>query len=139
MKTQTWCCSLAGLLLLCGCASDESSILGTVNLDGKPVAEGDIRFIPIEANRGSDAGAVIRDGKYKVVVKELATGKYRVSIRGYKHGGRMEPDPLGGPPMKGTEQIVPKRYQGENSELVKEITLGVNRLNFDLVTSEAGT
>lgn len=69
MKTQTWCCSLAGLLLLCGCAGDESSILGTVNLDGKPVAEGDIRFIPIEANRGSDAGAVIRDGKCFLVPK----------------------------------------------------------------------
>jgi len=141
MKTQVFvgCCFLAGLLLLSGCGGAESSIWGTVSLDGKPVAEGDIRFIPLEGTEGADAGAVIRDGKYKVVVKELATGKYRVSIRGYKHSGRMEPDPLGGPPIKGTVQTVPMQYQGENSELVKEITLGVNRLDFDLVTSEAGT
>ena len=139
MKTPAWCCSLAGLLLFWGCAGAETSITGTVNLDGKPVAEGDIRFIPMEGTRGADAGAIIRDGKFKVIVKDLATGKYRVSIRGYKQSGRVEPDPLGGPPIKGTVQTVPKQYQGENSELVKEITLGVNRLDFDLVTSEAGT
>jgi len=129
---------LAGLLLHSGCGSAESSISGTVNLDGKPVAEGDVRFVPMEGTRGSDAGAVIRDGKYKVVVKDLATGKYRVSIRGYQGGGRMEPDPLGGPPIKGTEPTVPKKYQGDQSELVKELTQGVNRLDFDLLTSEAG-
>lgn len=139
MNTQTWCCFLAGLLLLSGCGGTESSIWGTVNLDGKPVADGAIRFIPMEGTRGPDAGAVIRDGKYKVVVKELASGKYRVSIRGYKPGPRVEPDPLAGPPIKGTEQIVPKKYQDEGSELVKELTMGVNRLDFDLVTSEAGT
>jgi hypothetical protein len=94
---------------------------------------------PNEGTEGADAGAIIRDGKYRVVVKDLATGKYRVSIRGYKQGGRMEPDPLGGPPIKGTVQIVPKRYQGEDSKLVEEITLGVNRLDFALITSAAGT
>jgi hypothetical protein len=138
MKTQAWYCSFAGLLLLAGCAGAESSISGNVNLDGRPVAEGDIRFIPTEGTKGGDAGAVIRDGKYKVVVKGLATGKYRVSIRGYKQSGRMEPDPLGGPPIKGTVQIVPKQYQGEDSKLVKEITHGVNRLDFALETSGVG-
>ena len=138
MRTQAWCCSLAGLLLLSGCAGAESSISGTVNLDGKPVAEGDIRFIPMEGTAGADAGAVIRVGKYKAIVKDLATGKYRVSIRGYKQSGRMEPDPLGGPPIKGTVQIVPKQYQGDDSRLVKDITAGVNRHDFDLVTSGAG-
>ena len=134
MKTQAWCCSVAGLLLLSGCADAESSIWGTVNLDGKPVVEGDIRFIPMEGTLGADAGAMIRNGKYKVVVKDLAAGKYRVSIRGYKQSGRLEPDPLGGPPIKGTVQIVPKQYQGEDSGLINEITRGVNRLDFDLVT-----
>lgn len=138
MKTQAWCCSVAGLLLLCGCAGSEPSISGTVNLDGKPVAEGNIRFIPIEGTKAADAGAVIQEGKYKVVLKDLAGGKYRVSIRGYKQSGRAEPDPLGGPPVKGTVQIVPKEYHGEDSKLVKEITRGANRLDFDLVTSGAG-
>ncbi len=139
MKTQVWCCSLVGLLLFSGCGGAETSITGTVNLDGKPVAEGDIRFIPLEGTAGADAGAIIRDGKFKVIVKDLATGKYRVSIRGNKQGGRMEPDPLGGPPIKGTVQIVPQQYQGEDSKLVKEIIPGVNRLDFDLVTFEAGS
>ena len=139
MKSQACCFCLAGLLLLAGCAGNESSIWGTVNLDGKPVPEGDIRFIPMEGTQGADAGAAIRDGKYKVVAKELASGKYRVSIRGYKHGGKMEPDPLGGEPIKGTVQIVPKKYQGEDSVLVREYSRGVGRLDFELVTTEAGT
>src|SRR3954465_11587594 len=132
MRTQSWYCLLAGLLLLSGCAGAESSISGTVNLDGKPVAEGDIRFIPMAGTPGADAGAVIRDGKYKTVVKDLATGKNRASIRGYKQKGRMEQNPLGGPPIKGTTQIIPKQYQGEDSQLVHEITLGVNRFDFEL-------
>jgi hypothetical protein len=138
MKTQAWCCFVAGLLLLCGCAGSEPSISGNVNLDGKPVAEGDIRFIPMEGTKGPDAGAVIQEGKYKVVLKGVAGGKYRVSIRGYKQSGRSEPDPLGGPPVKGIVQIVPKEYHGEDSKLVQEITSGANRLDFDLVTSGAG-
>jgi hypothetical protein len=112
-------------------------ISGTVNLNGKPVAEGDIRFVPVEGTKGTDAGAVIQDGKYKVRLTGLAGGKYRVSIRGYKQSGRLEPDPLGGPPVKGAVQIVPKEYHGEESTLVREITRGANRLDFDLVTSGA--
>ena len=141
MKTQILAlsCALAALLLLSGCGSAEPAIWGTVNLDGKPVPEGDIRFVPLEGSRGADAGAVIRDGKYKVVAKELATGKYRVSIRGYRPSGIVEPDPLGGEPLKGTQQFVPKEYQGETSVLVKELTPSVRRLDFDLVTSEVGT
>ena len=134
MKPKALFCFIAGLLL-CGCTSSETSIWGTVNLDGKPVAEGDIRFIPLEGTPGADAGAVIQDGKYKVVAHSLAVGKYRVSIRGYKQSGRLEPDPLGGPPIKGTVQILAKEYHGEESKLVKEITRGVNRLDFDLATS----
>ena len=138
MKTQALCCSLAGSLLLYGCASSEPSISGSVNLDGTPVAEGDIRFIPLEGTQGADAGAVIRDGKYRLVAHGLAEGKYRVSIRGYKQSGRFEPDPLGGPPIKGAVQFMPKEYHGEDSKVVEEITRGKNRLDFYLETSEAG-
>ena len=137
MKAQAWCCSIAGLLLLCGCAGSDPSISGTVSLDGVPVAEGDIRFVPVEGTNGPDAGAVIRDGKYKVV-EGLAEGKYQVSIRGYQQSGRWEPDPLGGPPIKAIVQIVPKEYHGADSKVVKEIARGVNRLDFYLVTSGSG-
>jgi hypothetical protein len=102
------------------------------------LAEGDIRFIPIDGTKGADAGTVIQDGKYKVAPSGLAGGKYRVSIRGYKHTGKLEPDPLGGPPVKGSVQIVPREYRGEDSTLVKEIIRGDNRLDFDLVAPAAG-
>jgi hypothetical protein len=114
-------------------------ISGTVKLDGQRLAEGDIQFIPIEGTSGPDAGAVIKDGKYKVAQKGLAGGKYRVSISGYKQSGKLVQDPLIGPPVKEIVQIVPKEYHGENSKLVREITRGTNTLDFDdLVTSGAG-
>jgi hypothetical protein len=138
MKTRAWCCYVAGLLLLCGCAGSEPSISGTVKLGGKPLAEGDIQFIPIEGTSGPDAGAEIRDGKYKVVQKGLAGGKYRVSIRGYKQSGKWVQDPLIGPPVKEIVQIVPEKYHGEKSTLVREITRGANPLDFELETRGAG-
>jgi hypothetical protein len=139
MKTRAWCGYAAGLLLLCGCAGCAPSISGTVKLNGEPLADGDIQFIPIEGTPGPDAGAVIKDGKYKVVQKGLAGGKYRVSIRGYKQSGKLVPDPLSGPPVKETVQIVPREYHGEKSKLVREITRGTNPpLDFDLETPGAG-
>ena len=138
MKTQAQSCFLVGALLLSGCAGSETSIWGTINLDGTPVAEGDIRFIPMEGTKGADAGSVIQDGKYKVIVHGQAEGKYRVSIRGYKQSGRYEPDPLGGPPIKGTMQNIPEEYRGEDSKLVKQIARGENHLDFSLETSGAG-
>lgn len=137
MKWTSWCWLVLGLLC-CGCAGSESTITGTVNLDGKPVAEGDIRFIPMEGTEGGDAGAAIRDGKYKIAAPELAEGKYRVRIRGYKQSGKFEPDPLGGPPIKGIVQIVPREYSGPVSKEVREIIRGANRFDFDLVTSATG-
>src|SRR5262249_8121046 len=138
MKTQAWCCYAAGLLLLCGCAGSEPSISGTVKLDGERLANGDIQFIPIECTSGPDAGAEIKDGEYEVVQKGLAGGKYRVSIRGYKQSGILMQDPLIGPPVKMIVQIVPEKYHGENSTLVREIPRGPNRLDFvDLETPGA--
>jgi len=134
MKPLAFVCFCVALFL-CGCTDSEPSIWGTVNVDGKPLADGDIRFIPLEGTQGADAGAVIQDGRYKVVAHGLAEGKYRVSIRGYKQSGRLEPDPLGGSPIKGTVQILAKEYQGQQSKLVKEINRGVNHHDFDLVTS----
>src|SRR5262245_10002994 len=123
MKTHAWCCYAAGLLLLCGCAGSEPSVSGTVKLDGKPLPEGEIRFIPIEGTSGPDAGAAIKDVKYKVVQKGMVAGKYQVSISCSKESGKLVQDPLGGgPPVKEVVQIVPEKYHGEKSTLVREIT-----------------
>src|SRR5262245_31443003 len=102
MKTRAWCCYAAVLLLLCGCAGAESSISGTVKLNGELAAEGAIRFIPIQGTSGPNAGADIKDGKYKVVQKGLAGGKYRVEISVYKDSKEKALDPLAGPWVRKT-------------------------------------
>jgi hypothetical protein len=138
MKTQAWCCYSAGLLLLCGCAGSEPSISGTVKLDSEPLAEGAVRFIPIEGTSGPDAGAEIKDGKYRVVQPGLAPGRYRVEFSSHKPTGKRVRDPLGGGLAQETVQLVPQQYRGENSTLRRDITQGANTKDFELVTTGAG-
>src|SRR5262245_32496768 len=138
MKRGLWCWFAVGLLL-CGCARSEVSISGTVTLDGEKLAQGYILFIPFEGTPGPDGGGVIKDGKYQVVEAGLTEGKYRVSIAGHKQSGKVELDPLGNKPVKKTVQIVPEKYRGENSELIREITRGdKDGLDFTLRTYGTG-
>jgi hypothetical protein len=52
-------------------------VSGTVTLDGQPLAEGDILFLPLDPALGPDAGQ-IRDGKFTFQAK---AGPKRVAIR----------------------------------------------------------
>src|SRR5215470_15766954 len=63
-----------------GCSGDNrSEVSGTVKLNGQPVVEGAINFIPIEGNKGAGAGAAIIDGKYHIPRSSGVTaGKNRV-------------------------------------------------------------
>src|SRR5688500_13010891 len=58
-----------GLMLLlagCGADSDRGAVSGTVTLDGKPVENGSISFVPIEGTQSPSAGAVIGNGTYEI-------------------------------------------------------------------------
>src|SRR5262245_24818007 len=75
---------LSGLLLLFfGCSQSEPSVSGTVRLDGQPLPEGWIRFVPDAGTSGPDGGAAIREGKYGIP-KGLTAGKYKVEIQGMR-------------------------------------------------------
>lgn len=80
---------LAGLipavaLALFGCSSDDvkrTAVSGKVTLDGKPLAKGDIQFIPKSGDsRGAAWGQVV-DGSYSIPAADgPAAGTYTVSI-----------------------------------------------------------
>ncbi len=84
---QIW--ALCGVLLLvmsspgCGKHDDplnRQAISGSVTLDGQPLQQGTISFLPLE-KKDTSGGATITSGKYSVAREQgLAPGKYKVMI-----------------------------------------------------------
>src|SRR4051794_26204863 len=63
-------CLVAGLAVSgCGRGGDHlprEPITGTVSLDGTPLADGNITFMPVDAAKGTEVGAVIAQGAFSV-------------------------------------------------------------------------
>ena len=119
---------LAGFV---GCGSDDGpdvpathKVTGTVTLDGKPLAKGNISFeSEADTKVGISATGEISDGKFEV----LATvGKKKVKIRAPKEVG--EPDATG---MRNTVETIPPKYN-EKTTLEFEVKEGENKQDFAL-------
>src|SRR5262249_43545093 len=94
--------SAAGLLLLVGLVwlitgrETAVTVSGMVRLGGQPLPTGSIQFIPVDGTAGSDTGAVIEEGKYRIP-KGLRAGKYKIEIRGLRpRPGLKMPHPVSG-------------------------------------------
>jgi hypothetical protein len=121
---------VSGLLFPVGCGPSGPrfyDVSGTVVFDGRPVAVGDIYFVPENPAYGTDAGKV-RDGKFHFRAKE---GKHRVEIRASRPvPGKLAPD--GFPYF---EVYIPAKYN-DKTVLTAEVTPGgPNRFDFTMVSS----
>jgi hypothetical protein len=132
---------LAGLALcspwLPGCSGPQAEVSGTVRLNGSPIKEGAINFIPTGGNHGPSAGAIIRDGKYHIPRSKGATvGKNLVELRAFLDTGRQVQDPTGprGTLVKERIMAFPPEYN-DRSTLVREVQLGSNTFDFDIQTT----
>jgi hypothetical protein len=142
---------MPALVVLVGCGSQQAdpfnraAVAGQVTLDGTPLAEGDILFIPLSG--GTMAGGKIKEGKYKLARHEGPTvGPNRVEIRSVQPTGRIIESPVtpegDGAPGDGKvmehKELVPKRYNNE-SELKIDVQQGAdNSSDFKLETFPAG-
>jgi len=63
------------------------SVFGVVTLDGEPIAEGELRFVPMNGKLNPDI-AKIKYGKYVAQVKD---GEHKVQIRALKEGVQYVP------------------------------------------------
>jgi hypothetical protein len=71
---------VVSLALLLGCTPSQTPVSGRVMLDGQPLNEAIILFIPLEAGH-KKTGAMIKQGTYEVPqLNGLTPGKYRVEI-----------------------------------------------------------
>ncbi|MCA9129996.1 MAG: hypothetical protein KDB22_23070 [Planctomycetales bacterium] len=84
---------LVGAVLgLVGCVDNQefprASVRGTVQLDGRPLPEGSIRFVPLEETPGQKLAVAIEDGHFKVKSNYgPAVGRHRIEIESTDTGG----------------------------------------------------
>lgn len=124
-------------LVLCaalGCSGGLSEVSGTVKLNGQPVTEGAITFIPIEGNTGAGAGATIQNGKYHIPRSAgVSPGKNRVELRAFRETSRKVQDPTGKPGTLTTERVMafPPEYN-DHSTLIRDVRRGSDTIDFDI-------
>lgn len=105
---------LVAAIAAVGCGDpgpNRGGVAGTVSLGGQGIAEGVIRFFPLDAGIGSDGP--LSEGRYAIPAERgLSRGTYRVEISVLKPTGRRVPDFDAGPGDMKDEIIetVPARY-----------------------------
>lgn len=117
---------VTGLMVVMGCGGPQTaSVSGKVNLDGKPLQEGEIYFI----GEGKAPEILeIRSGGFS---GNVTLGKKKVEINSFKEG---PPVPKGQPGEgeKSKENIIPPQYNAQ-SKFSEEIKAGgPNEFKYDL-------
>jgi len=111
---------------LSGCGSSEEGpqrmvVTGQVTYDGKPVSQGEIWFLPAEGRSAPQAGAKIKDGKYRVENKGgVPIGSCIVKITAERPMENVKVVADGGPEEIPTSQYLPEKYNTE-TELTAQI------------------
>lgn len=120
--------SACSLLLTMGCSGaakgfpDLAPVTGVVKLDGQPLANASVIFIPA---KGAPSGAITNaDGRYELRYRNgdpgAAMGEHRVQISTDLEGT-----------MARDAEKVPRKYNTQ-SELTANVTAGANQVDFDL-------
>src|SRR5262245_2399977 len=122
---------LLAALILAGCApaAKTAPVSGTVTLDGQPLKEGRIQFIPLAGDTGT-AGAVVTDGKF---LAEVPITKMRVEINANKVIGKKkvyEQSPLS-PAVDIVQDLIPAR-DNTGSKEVLDVQRGKQEVTYQL-------
>ena len=140
MKTQAILCIPLCLLLLAGCGHGNPlgrvDISGKITLDGKPLPDGNIRFLPQQSG-GVQTGAVIDSGgEYHIEkLQGLPPGKYRVQIFSSekpKGAPAVVAAPAGLPPP--SIERIPPQYNLASTLVVEVPATDSARFDFQLQT-----
>jgi hypothetical protein len=103
--------SIGCAALVIGCSSKKSDagarLEGVVTLDGNPITEGNLQFIPPQSNKQGPVVVSIKDGRY--VAPAVPLGKIRVLVGATKKTGRMIKEYS--TPYPEVVSIIPERYR----------------------------
>jgi hypothetical protein len=114
----------ACLLIWTGCSrsADRQSLEGTVTLDGAPLANGSIVFLPQSGTKSPTAGGKIADGRFTIAPSGgAASGTFRVEITALRKTGKKAKDPMLGRTIDELVQCVPPCYN-RDSQLTANVT-----------------
>jgi hypothetical protein len=113
-----------------GC-SGGSSVDGTVTLDGQPLKEGTVRFVPVDPNAGGTVGAPVKDGKFTA---EVPHGEYRVEFSSPKVVGKRKAyDTPDSPVVDIVDELIPARFN-TTSDLRVTVKKGGQKETFALTS-----
>lgn len=128
-------------IVAAGCGPAElprMAVNGLVTLDGRPVEQGTISFVPAAGARIPSAGGEIVAGEYSIpaATGPAVSGKYRVEIRWSRPTGKQIE--LGSPAPPGTmvdevEEAIPAKFNSQ-STLEQEIQPGRSEIHFELTS-----
>lgn len=105
-------------------------VSGAVTLDGQPVPNGEIRFIPTAGTIGPVSGGAIKDGVYEAKAKGgVPLGDHQVEIRAYRVNAKSHGQ--AGSEGGAAEQYLPKRYN-EETTLTAKIDASTETQDFQL-------
>jgi hypothetical protein len=138
--------SLAGLIvtaIFSGCGRDQGPervvVSGKVTFNGKPLDEGQIRFVPTATSAVPVSGASIKDGQYKVDSRGgVPVGMHKIEIEAHRVDPKAVKPGLPPPPMaRGVPRIqyIPKRYNVD-SQLQLTIEPGSKPITKDFELTE---
>lgn len=141
------CAALALLLLsLSGCGSRDdgpprAGVSGAVNLDGQPLKEGVIRFIPDGESTGPQATVPVQGGKFEAEGSfGPIVGTHRIEIESTDDGGYAMDDEqaiqqLRKAGIKKIEVVTVPAVYNQRSTLIETVTAsGPNQFQFNLVS-----
>ena len=112
----------------CPGSSAQGTVDGTVTLDGMPLKEGDVTFVPADG-KSQTASAKIIDGKFSA---QVPTGEMRVEISAPKViGKRKMYDTPDSRVVDQVRELLPPRYNAK-TELRLKVKSGVQDETFSL-------
>lgn len=123
------CC--AACLVLAGCSSgDLNTVSGTVKLNGQPLPDATVTFIPVADEGSSAAGKTDSQGKYELFhaggARGADVGDYFVSVSTYQKG-----DKDANPPIPAQPERVPAQFN-VRTQISKKVEAGENVIDLDL-------
>jgi hypothetical protein len=132
-RLRLGCAAMVALIAGCSGGSMESTVSGSVTLDGNGIGPGTIVFAPVDIGKPA-TGSIEKNGRYTLKTSRdigLASGDYKVAVsirelpENVKRGDR---PPLG-------KLLIPEKYeQSATSGLKYTVTPGQNTIDIKLTS-----
>jgi len=125
-------------VIFVGCSEDSDglprqAISGTVTLEGQPLQDGSIQFLPTSQREVLSGGAVVADGRFSISRREgLTPGDYRVVITSAPSETSVRPTEAPGLAPEPAKERIPEKYNRKSTLTAKVEDDGPNTFEFRL-------